>query len=71
LRLTIASAPDWLAPIRVDDRLILAIDGEQRPLLSIRYGQSARLCKRVKGAAEAAAPDARFPPIRAPATESN
>jgi hypothetical protein len=39
--------PNPLAPIRVGDRRIVAVDAERWFLLSSRSGQPARLCKRV------------------------
>jgi hypothetical protein len=42
--------PNPLAPIRVRDYWIVAVDGERCLLLSIRSGHAARLCKRVNGA---------------------
>jgi hypothetical protein len=54
--LTLAFAPNPLAPIRVGARWIVPVDAEPCLVLSTRSGQAAPLCKRVRAAAPTAQP---------------
>jgi hypothetical protein len=58
--------PNPVVPVRVGGRWIVAVAGEGCLVLSIRSGQAARLCKRVKGAAVGAAAETAGLPLKEP-----
>ena len=62
--------PNPLAPIRVADYWIAAVDAKRCLLLLIRSGRAARLCKRVRAAAPTGQPEPGSPLVHSPTRRS-